>query len=257
MKKVEGIVLRTIDYGENHKILTVLTVHYGKIAMLARGAKKPHSQLGAVSQPFTYGMYVLMIGEKGMGTLTQGEVIDSYRDVRVDLVKAAHASYFCELVDRFTEEREPSHGLFLLLDTQLKYLATGKDPDVLARLFEVKMLDIAGIRPDLHHCAACYRPLDASIRFSILHGGPLCSDCHGADERAVWIKPVTLKLLQTFQQMDVRRLGEVNVSPTVKRQLGKVLRQYMDEYAGVQLRSRAFLDQLQKFELDMHPPEKE
>lgn len=249
MRTVEAIVLRTVDYGENNKILTLLTPQLGKIAAMARGAKKPQSQINAVSQPFTYGSYLLMIGDKGMGTVAQGETIDSYRSIREDLYKTAYASYFAELVDRFTEDREPSQGLFLLLLTMFTYLAEGKDPDVLARLFEVKMLEVAGIRPELHHCAHCYKPVETAIRFSVLHGGPLCGECHEADARAVWMKPVTLKLLQTFQAMDVRRLGEIRVGPDVKRQLGTVLRQYYDEYSGIPLRSRAFLDQLHKYEL--------
>ncbi|MGZ4121746.1 MAG: DNA repair protein RecO [Tumebacillaceae bacterium] len=249
MRKVEAIVLRTIDYGENNKILTLLTPQLGKIAAMARGAKKPASEIGAISQPFTYGSYLLMIGDKGMGTVAQGESIDSFRSIREDLFKTAYASYLAELADRFTEERQPSQGLFLLLLTMYSYLAEGKDPEVLARLFEVKMLDMGGIQPDLYHCAHCYKPLETSIRFSIMHGGPLCGNCHGADERSVWIKPVALKILQTFQMIDVRRLGETRIGPDVKRQLGKVLRQYYDEYSGIQLRSRAFLDQLHKYEL--------
>ncbi|MGZ4032066.1 MAG: DNA repair protein RecO, partial [Tumebacillaceae bacterium] len=35
MRKVEAIVLRTIDYGENNKILTLLTPQLGKIAAMA------------------------------------------------------------------------------------------------------------------------------------------------------------------------------------------------------------------------------
>jgi len=253
MKKVEGIVLRTVDYGENNKIITLLSAHYGKVAVMARGARKPQSPLRAVSQPFTYGSYLLMIGDKGMGTAAQAEVLDSFREIREDLIKSAYAAYLAELADRFTEEREPSQGMFLLLHTLFTYIADGKDPEVLARLCEVKVLDLAGIRPELHQCAHCGRPLQTSIRFSLALGGPLCGECHGADERAVWMKPVTLKLLQTFQMMDVRRLGEISVGPDVKRQLNKVLRGYLDEYSGVQLRSRSFLEQLHKYELEIEP----
>jgi DNA repair protein RecO (recombination protein O) len=249
MIKVEAIVLRTVDYGESHKILTLLTAEMGKIAVLARGAKKPRSDLNAISQPFTYGSYLLLIGQKGMGTIVQAELVDSYRLIREELYRATYASYVVEMADRFTEEREPSPAVFLLLLTLLKYMTEDKDPEVLARICEVKMLDLAGIRPELFHCAHCFKEVDDAIRFSVLHGGPLCSNCHSADERAVWMKPSTLKLLQTFQGMDVRRIGQIRVSDDVKRQLNKILRQYLDEYSGVQLRSRAFLDQLHKYEL--------
>jgi DNA repair protein RecO (recombination protein O) len=250
MKKVDAIVLRTLDYGESHQILTLLTATYGKIAVMARGAKKPSSQLRSISQPFTYGTYLLMLSERGMGTVAQAELIDSFRKIREDLFKTAYASYMMELVDRCSEEREPSAGLFLLALTLLSYLADGKDPEVLTRLTEVKMLDFAGIRPELFHCANCGRAIESSIRFSITLGGPLCGDCQPSDERAIWIKPATLRLLQTFQAMDVRRLGEINVGADVRRQMSKVLRQYLDEYSGVQLRTRAFLDQLHKYDLD-------
>jgi DNA repair protein RecO (recombination protein O) len=250
MKKVEAIVLRTVDYGESNKILTLLSDTHGKFGALARGAKKPQSQLTSVSQPFAYGSYLVTLGEgRGMGTIIQAELIESFRAIREDLYKAAYASYLVELADRFVEEREPSQGVFLLVLTMLTYLAEGKDPEILARLCEMKMLDLAGIRPELFHCANCFKPVEQAIRFSILFGGPLCGDCHQADERAIWMKPITLKLLRTFQGMDVRRLGEIRVGDDVRRQLGKILKQYLDEYSGVTFKSRAFLEQLHKYEL--------
>lgn len=39
-EKVEGIVLRTKDYGETNKIVTLFTREYGLISGVARGAKK-------------------------------------------------------------------------------------------------------------------------------------------------------------------------------------------------------------------------
>lgn len=50
--KSEGIVLRTTDYGETNKIVTLLTREHGKIGVMARGAKKSNSRLSAISQPF-------------------------------------------------------------------------------------------------------------------------------------------------------------------------------------------------------------
>lgn len=250
MKKVEAIVLRTVDYGESNKILTLLSDTQGKIGAMARGAKKPQSQLSSVSQPFAYGTYMIAIGEgRGMGTIIQAELNESFRAIREDLFKAAYASYVVELADRFVEEREPSQGVFLLVLTLLSHLADGKDPEIVVRLCEMKMLDLAGIRPELYHCAHCFQPVEQALRFSIMHGGPLCGNCHSSDERAIWIKPVTLKLLRTFQAMDVRRLGEVKVGDDVRRQLGKVLKHYIDEYSGVTFKSRAFLEQLHKYDL--------
>ena len=91
-EKTEAIVIRTFDYKETHKIVTLMTKRFGKIAVIAQGAKKPKSRNGAISQMFIQGDFLLRVG-KGLGTLQQGDVIHSFRKVREDLFKTAYASY--------------------------------------------------------------------------------------------------------------------------------------------------------------------
>ncbi|MCG0056983.1 DNA repair protein RecO, partial [Escherichia coli] len=43
-KKCEGIVIRTNDYGESNKIVTMYSRELGKVGLRARGAKKPSSR---------------------------------------------------------------------------------------------------------------------------------------------------------------------------------------------------------------------
>ena len=46
-----------------------------------------------------------------MGTLEQGEPIDSMRHIREDLEATAYASYIVELIDRLTEDNERIQGI--------------------------------------------------------------------------------------------------------------------------------------------------
>lgn len=102
--KSEGIVLRTTDYGETNKIVTLLTRKHGKIGVMARGAKKSNSRLSAISQPFLYGTFLIQ-SSTGLGTLQQGEMIESMRAIREDLFLTAYAAYMTELMDKGTEEK--------------------------------------------------------------------------------------------------------------------------------------------------------
>lgn len=102
--KSEGIVLRTTDYGETNKIVTLLTREHGKIGVMARGAKKSNSRLSAISQPFLYGTFLIQ-SSTGLGTLQQGEMIESMRAIREDLFLTAYAAYMTELMDKGTEEK--------------------------------------------------------------------------------------------------------------------------------------------------------
>src|SRR5690606_16662825 len=150
INKLEGIVIRTTDYGESNKIITLFTREAGKIAGMARGAKKPSSRLAGVSQLFTYG-YFLIQGNRGLGTIQQGEMISSYRSIREDIFKTAYASYILELIDKGTGENESNPFLFELLSQTLQYINEDFDADIVTNIFEMKMLNVLGLYPEMNH----------------------------------------------------------------------------------------------------------
>lgn len=243
--KWEGIVIRTIDYGESSKILTLYTREHGKVGIMARGAKKPKSRLAAVSQLFTHGFYLCRFGGQGMAELSQGEILSSYRSLRENLTSTAYAAYMAELLDRLTMDREPNPFLFQLLSLTFRYLDEGRDPEILCRIFESKMLRLAGITPHLHSCANCGKEKEP-YSFSVSSGGLLCPDCSSVDPHAISVTAGTWKLLRLFQIFDLQRLGDIQVKDSTRSQLRHVLHRFMDEHLDFRLKSRSFLEQLEK-----------
>lgn len=243
MQKAEGIVIRTMDYGETNKIVTIYTRESGKIGLMARGAKKTKSRLSSISQLFTYGQYLFIRGG-GLGTLRQGEIIHSYRGLRSDLFKTAYTAYIVELLDKVTEQDKNNPFLFEVLYQTLNYIDEGLDPEVLAMIFEVKVLPAAGILPELNHCTNCGRR-EGSFVFSVAEGGLLCRRCQYIDERHLKISERALYLLRLFLNVDLNRLGKVSLKPQTKRKLKTVISQYYEEYSGIRLKSKRFLDQLE------------
>ncbi|UFJ43144.1 DNA repair protein RecO [Brevibacillus humidisoli] len=244
--KWEGIVIRTTDYGESNKVVTLYTREHGKIGVMARGAKKPKSRLAAVSQLFTHGFFLCKTGPgTGMADLSQGDILESYRELRQDLTRTAYAAYMAELTDRLSVEREANPFVFHLLALTLRFLDEGKDPEILCRIFESKMLMVAGIRPHLHNCTRCSREQEP-YAFSVTQGGLLCPSCLTSDPYAITVAPAAWKLLRLFQLFDLERLGEIEVKPATRSQLKHVLHRFMDEHLDLRLKSRSFLDQLEK-----------
>jgi DNA repair protein RecO (recombination protein O) len=255
--KAEGIVVRTTDYGEANKILTVYTREAGKISIMARGAKKSKSRFTAVSQLFTYGYFLYQIGS-GMGSLQQGDLINSFRVIREDLAKTAYAVYLAELLDRLTEDKEPNNYLFEMMLHALKWMEEGKDPDIIARLFEMKMLYVAGCRPQFDVCMSC-GIADAPFFVSIHEGGFICQSCQRDDPSLIVVSPGTAKILRVLQHIHMPQLGNINVKEETKRQLRRVLYAFLEDCTGLYLKSRRFLDQLEQLYLGpaSGKPEKE
>ncbi|MGG1573591.1 DNA repair protein RecO [Fictibacillus sp. NRS-1165] len=246
LQKVEGIVIRKVDYGETNVILTLFTRENGKIGVMARGAKKPKSRLSSVAQLFTYGHFVFQ-QSRGLGSLSQGEIIDSFRGIKEDLFKTAYCAYMVEFLGKVTEEKTPQPYLFEHLWQSFNLINDGADPEVITFIFEMKMLQQAGIGPQVNHCANCGRT-EGEFAFSIREGGFLCDRCHPMDPNLIPLTQATARLLRLFYHFDLNRLGNISLKKQTKDEIRFVLSTYINEYSGLYFKSKKFIDQLNKFE---------
>lgn len=249
LQRVEGIVLRANAYGESNVIITLLTRELGKIGVVARGAKKTNSRLASVTQLFTYGSFLIQKGS-GLGTLSQGELIDSFRELRSDLVATAYASIVVELTDKAVEEKKNNPYLFELVLQLLQHMNEGADAEVLTYLFMTKMIPVLGYHPFFDQCVKCRCSANENIfvAFSVREGGFLCQRCKQTDPYAFSVTEKSVKLMRLFYHFDVNRLGKIEVSEATKKNLQQILFSYYDEYSGIYLKSRKFLEQLKNMD---------
>ncbi|HLO11930.1 MAG TPA: DNA repair protein RecO [Pseudoneobacillus sp.] len=245
LQKCEGIVIRTTDYSETNKIVTIYTREWGKVGVMARGAKKPNSRLAAITQIFSYGYFLIQKGS-GLGSMQQGEMISSMRSIREDIILTAYASYVLELTDKSTDEKKPNPYLFELLLQTLNYMNEDYDLDILIHIFEMKMLNTLGLYPILNKCAVCGQT-DGHFSFSIRENGFICHRCIEKDPYHYKISSSTLKLLRIFYYFDLSRLGNISVKPETKKELKEVIEAYYEEYSGLYLKSKRFLNQMEQF----------
>lgn len=242
LNKVNGVVIRTVDYGEGNKILRLYTEEKGKLSLMARGAKKVKSRHAAVSQLFTLAQYTFF-SSGSMGTLNHGEIIRPRSLIREDLVKTAFAAYVAELVDRTVEEQEASPALFRQLNAAIDQIEEGKDPQIIAHIFEFKMLQIAGYTPIVDQCAGCGKSEGIDF-WSPLLGGCACKICASRDTGSCGLPEKPRKLMRLFRDLDLSRLGNINVSPETGQQLKTAMRLFMDTHLPVQWKTRKFIDQM-------------
>lgn len=242
--RTEGIVIRGTDYGEGNKIVTLLTATHGKQGVVVRGARKPRSRFGAAAQLFTCGDYSFF-KTTGLGTLNNAEVIEPFRELRQGLDGPAYAAYACELTDKAVGDEDAGAFVYSQLKACLTALAQGKDPQVVLRVYEMRIAAAAGYMPVLTECASCGSE-NPPYRFSPSIGGALCGQCRTRDPYALELDDAVWKLLRVFASLDMRRLGNTELRDGSKTQLQLAMRKWMDAHLGLHLKSRGFLDQLSR-----------
>ncbi|OCA91145.1 DNA repair protein RecO [Bacillus sp. FJAT-27225] len=245
LEKCEGIIIRTTDYAETNKVVTMYTRERGKIGVMARGAKKPNSRLSAITQLLTHGYFLVQKGS-GLGTMQQGEIISPMRSIRGDIFLTAYASFIAELTDKGTDDGRANPFLFELLLQTLVCLDEGYDPEVITMIYEMKMLNVLGHYPVLDQCSVC-GSTDGKFSFSIREGGFICHRCLEKDSYHFKISPAAARLLRLFYHFDLNRLGNISVKKETKDELKKIISAYYDEYSGLSLKSKKFLKSMDSF----------
>ena len=119
----------------------------------------------------------------------------------------------------------------------------GVDLDILMFIYEMKMLQVLGITAKLDGCSIC-GSAEGHFSFSVKEGGFLCHRCIHNDPYHLKISQTTVKLLRLFYYFDVNRLGKVDVKQDTKNELKQVINAYYDEYSGLLLKSKKFLNQI-------------
>lgn len=118
---VKALCVRTVDYGENDKILTLIAVNKGLITLRARGVREMKSKLKLASTPLSYGEYSY-VETKQRKTLTGFSLIDNFMNCWRDLDKYASSQIILEALDKTSkEEMEVDKELYCAL-VSLSYI---------------------------------------------------------------------------------------------------------------------------------------
>lgn len=143
-------VLHSIPYKETSLILDVFTRSYGRLALIAKGAKRPHSVLRPVLQRFQP-LAVSWSGKSELKTMIKAEWLGGVPPLVGDTLLCGF--YMNELIVKFIP-REDSHET--LFDEYAKTVELlGKEPEVLEpilRKFELSLLRESGFAAAFDRC---------------------------------------------------------------------------------------------------------
>ena len=187
--KTRAVVVRTRRMGETSKLATLYSEEFGKLKVVAKGARRPKSKFGAALEVMTEVQAVCYLREdRDLQTLSECDVVQSFPALLRDFRRLSFASAACESVDRIAMEQEPNQRLYRCLAGVLAALEE-VDPEQIEPLFwyfQLRLAEALGYRPELGSCVSCNASLAACEApcFSAGLGGGLCGDCHRAEALA-------------------------------------------------------------------------
>ena len=143
-----ALVLRTVDYKETDKILTLLTQDQGKLTASARGCRKKGSAIAAGCQLLAWSEMVLY-DYQGRWSVKEASTERLFLGIRDDIGRLALGCYFAEAAELLAVEGEEKSELLSLILNSLHALdrMQEKPLSLVKAAFEWKAMALAGYEP--------------------------------------------------------------------------------------------------------------
>jgi len=235
------ITLLRRPLGEADYLGVFLSADRGKIRAVARGTRKPKSKLAPAVQPFV--LAEIMFGRgKGLDVVAQVQVEEPFPPLRSDLRRLAHASYWCELVDRGVEEGQPVPRVFLLLQACLRLGAVCDDLVLLTGYLELHLMRELGFEMSLYQCPECGgEPPEGATLWAPALGGVVCRSCVGTTAGMRAMGGAALSLLREIAASRAGELMSLAPERAALREGEGLVRRYVEYHIDAPLKSLAFL----------------
>ncbi len=216
-----GVVIRCANSGESDRIITVLCSEYGKISILAKGARRTGSKFMSSTSLYCYATFTVKKEEK-LSFLREVELIDSFFSLRTSLQAMSLAGYACAVCDDVATEDEGAILMRVLLNTLFALSEGKKDVRIIKASFEMTVSCICGFLPDLSACGICECDVQGDSYLDVMNGVVICSGCKeklntektANDGTASVICPITptvLTALRYIVDADIKRIFSFSV----------------------------------------------
>jgi DNA repair protein RecO (recombination protein O) len=192
----DSIILKTYPLAEADRIVVFFSRDYGKLRGVANGVRTLKSRFGASLEPMAQSRVTFFQKEtQELVRIRSTELIDSPMKLLADYDRALLASHLADLVDRFLPDHDAQDAVFRLFSLTRRSLIQGLPLDLVRCYFEVWMLRLAGVLPDLFVCSACRRKL-ADTDDRVLLTGLKRMACHQCGhDQGTEVEPSTVYAL--------------------------------------------------------------
>lgn len=239
--KVEGIVVKETPYQNSSKILQILTKEYGMISVISKGCRNIKSKLRAVSNKLSLATFYLSFKKDSLSTLRDADNIIYLSNILSSITNITCASYLVDVSWQIVKtENNPS--VFSLLKTALIKINDGLDPVAIIDIISLKFLFFLGVGINVNSCNLCGNCNNIET-ISVDCGGLVCSNCNKNNK--IYSKK-TIEIIRMFTLVDLDRITKLTISDEVKKEIEEFIELYYDKNTGIYLKSRQFLNDLNK-----------
>lgn len=230
-----SLVLRTWPTGETSVIASVLVAELGLLRLVAKGARLQASRLRPLVQPGRLAELEFSLDPaRDLQYLRGGSLLLDPLAGAPTLERSACLLGALEIIDRCRPGDGHEEGLFTLCEAYVQVLSCADPGCETAHFyaFEIALLELMGIHPQLQACAQCATPRAEAPGGSWLSpaaGGLVCGSC-AANGAVAGARPLTEAALAAWDDLSAAPAAwpPAPLTRTVARDWGVMLHRFLE-----------------------------
>jgi DNA repair protein RecO (recombination protein O) len=234
--KTRGIVIKSYDYGDGHRIVNIFSENIGKVKAVAKSSRKTKSKFGSALEPLTENHFLFYKKpNNSIYTITGCNILESHSNIRENMRIFGYAAIMLEGIDLLCAEEDEDLGIYGLISDTLKKLEHG-DTAKTTWLFFFKLLKYAGYRLNFFYCSSCKNnKFKEPVVFSPKDGGVLCKSC-AADKEIYWnISGNTIESIKGLA-------SDTTLDKRSEQEIKDIISKYLKYQYNKELKSLKFLE---------------
>ncbi|MDH6365119.1 DNA repair protein RecO (recombination protein O) [Enterococcus sp. PF1-24] len=243
----KGLILFSKDHKEKDKLVKIFTESAGKMMFYVKGAHRKNNPLTPALLPFTEAVYFGDFRSDGLSFLNGAKEITAFRKIQEDIFISAYATYLLALTDAAIEDRTYDPHLYSFLKQSLQMMNEGYDEEIITNIFEVQLLNRFGVSPNWTNCAICGET-HGKFDYSVKYHGVLCERHWLQDPHRFHSNPRAVHFLRMFSGITLDKIENISLQTETKESIRQLLDQLYDEYVGIHLKSKKFIDQMKTWQ---------
>lgn len=237
--KVQGFVIKSLDYKEKDKLLELFTLEKGKITANLKGCRSQKAKLKFAGDLFNFCEFCL-VQNLNKYTITNASLISSLFNITQNYEAYSSAMIILDIINKCVKDFETNPEIFVLSLKALNLLNQKETkPLLILAKYYLEILNFCGYKINFFKCFNCGSNLNGEVYFSFDVGAIVCNSC-----KCFYDSLISKSMLNDFCLLDNTNIEDVinlNDSQNVKSILN-ILNKNLELRLGVKIKSYSCLN---------------
>ena len=244
--KACGLVLNKRDLRETSILVDFYTREFGKVSGILKGIRTEPEKFASNLELFSLNEIIFYRKtHSSLHLVSQADKIDNFTGIRQNVERISTASFMMELINSVMQAEDANADVFNLALASLKELETNYNPEKIATIFKIKMLNLSGFKPHFDSCVSCLDKIMGQSKFSLALGGLLCPRCMAKDPTSRSIFRGTIATVLHIERNSFAASLNLGMNPLIKKELDLILNSFLNFHLGRELKSQKLLNKLE------------